>query len=73
MNRPEISYGSSDWARIEEWLAEQLVFEYQRLANVKTPIEELRMIQGRASMLSQMLEFPKLPAAGRPLDKGALG
>lgn len=72
MNRPEISYGSGDWKLIEDWLKDQLKTEYQRLANTKAPIDELRMIQGRASVLSQMLEFPNMPAAGKPLDKGAI-
>jgi hypothetical protein len=68
-NRPEIAYNSADWDRQMEWMVQELCDTWKRLANYKTPIEELRMLQGRASMLTQMLEWPNLPAAGQPQNQ----
>lgn len=70
-NRPELAYNGTDWDRQMEWLAEELLETYKRLCNCKTPIEELRMLQGRASLLMQMLEWPNLPAAGLPQNQGS--
>lgn len=65
-NRPEIAYNSTDWERQATWLAEELLDTYKRLVNRDTSIEELRQLQGRASLIMQMLEWPNLPAAGQP-------
>lgn len=68
-NRPEIAYHGSDWSLQTEWLANELLETYKRLANRNTPIDDLRVLQGRASVLSQMLDWPNLPAAGMPQNQ----
>lgn len=68
-NRPEIAFHGNDWGRQSEWLAEELLETYKRLANTRTPLEEIRGLQGRASLLAQMLEWPNLPAAGLPQNQ----
>jgi hypothetical protein len=65
-NRPEMAYAGTDWKLLETWLAIELMDTHKRLTNFKTTIEEIRMLQGRASLLAQMLQWPELPAAGKP-------
>lgn len=61
MNRPNINYTSPEWARIEEWLADELHETYRRLAGLNTTETETQQLRGRCAMLSQMLSFRTFP------------
>lgn len=62
LNRPEITYSSPEWAKVEEWLAAELFDTYKRLANLDTSEQQTQQLRGRASLLTQMLEFRNLSA-----------
>lgn len=63
MNRPALNYVGNEWAQLKEWLDEELLDVYHRLANVQASEAETQQLRGRASLISQMLDFPNNPAA----------
>ena len=66
LNRPDVNYLSPEWMALEEWLKEQLGEVYKRLSGLQTDDKELRQLQGRASVLQQMLSFRTQTAGNRP-------
>lgn len=67
LNRPSLNYGSPEWGAFEKWAQEQLDETYQRLAGLNGSDTEVRQLQGRASLLQQMLGFRTQTAAFGPL------
>lgn len=65
MNRPDVNYASPEWARVEDWLAEELLETYRRLARLDVEEHTTQQLRGRAALLDQMLDFRNLPAAMR--------
>lgn len=65
-NCPDVNLRGSEWAHVEEWLAEELHETYKRLANVNATEVETQQLRGRASLLVQMLEFRNLPVFKSP-------
>lgn len=63
MNCPKINYTSPEWARVEEWLADELHETYKRLAGLNMTESETQQFRGRAALLGQMLSFRTIPAA----------
>lgn len=57
LNRPELNYLSPEWMALEVWAKEQLEETYKRLSGWGLDDKELRQLQGRASVLQQMLGF----------------
>ena len=57
LNRPDVNYRSPEWMALEEWVKEQLGEVYKRLSGLHLDDKELRQLQGRASVLQQMLDF----------------
>lgn len=64
-NRPNINYMSPEWARMVEWLNEDLQETYRRLAALDVTPELTQQLRGRASLIQQMLDFPR-QTAGLP-------
>lgn len=58
-----INFYGPDWALMEEWLAEELLTTYRRLANPSTGAAETEQLRGRALLISQLLDMPNNPAA----------
>lgn len=58
-----INFHGSDWAQIENWLAEELLNTYRRLANPASTAAETEQLRGRALLISQLLDLPNNPAA----------
>ena len=65
-NCPDINLRGPEWARVEEWLAEELHETYKRLASVDATETQTQQLRGRASLLVQMLEFRNLPVFKSP-------
>ena len=57
LNRPDLNYLSPEWMALETWAKEQLEETYKRLSGWNLDDKELRQLQGRASILQQMLGF----------------
>lgn len=68
LNRPEVNYLSPEWMALEEWLKEQLAEVYLRLSGLHLDDKELRQLQGRASILQQMLGFRTQTAGFKPAE-----
>lgn len=66
LNRPNIDYRSPEWMGLEEWAKEQLEETYKRLTGWALPEQEMRQLQGRASVFKQMLDFRTQTADYRP-------
>lgn len=64
LNRPRIQYSSPEWAKIEEWLGQELYDTYKQLASLSASWEKTLVLRGRASLLEQMLDFRNLKAVG---------
>lgn len=62
-NRPVLNYLSSEWTAFEEWAKQELEDTYRRLSGWNVDDKELRQLQGRASLLQQMLDFRTQAAA----------
>jgi hypothetical protein len=62
LNVPNIDLRSPQCAKIEEWLAQELLETYRRLANCDATEQDTQQLRGRASLLTQMLEFRNLMA-----------
>lgn len=67
MNCPNINFNGYDWGLVEQWLADELLTTYQRLANKDCSEKETDQLRGRALLLSQMLDFRNNVAAEKPL------
>lgn len=66
---PDIDYGSVTWERYRIWLADELFEIYKRLASTSLSMDQIRVLQGKASAYTQMLELGDSKAAFKPLDK----
>lgn len=58
--RPNINYSSPEWAKVEEWLADELLHTYKRIASPALDERDTQFQRGRASMIETMLEFRTL-------------
>ena len=61
-NRPNINYRSSEWGSLKVWLKEELESVYKRLANPTCTDVDTQQLRGRASLISQMLDFEHIPS-----------
>jgi hypothetical protein len=67
LNMPQgLSFNTPEWAALEKWAEEELQDTYKRLASMHLEDKEVRQLQGRASVIQQMLDFRNLSAAFRP-------
>lgn len=71
LNQPkDVNFNTHEWMALEKWMEEQLSETYKRLTGLNTDERELRQLQGRAHVLTQMLGFRTQTAAFRPQIKG---
>lgn len=55
--RPEINYNSPEWQIVEEWLADELLYLYKRIADIRTEDHMTNFYRGQASMIERMLDL----------------
>lgn len=63
VNRPGLNYLGGDWALLEEWLEEEQLLTYKRLANPKASEMDTQQLRGRAMLIAQILGFKEQIAA----------
>lgn len=64
-NQPDIIFSSLEWAKVREWLQQELDTTLDKLSgDISDKLTE--QLRGRASLLKQMLDFRNYPAAGMP-------
>ena len=64
-NQPEINFLTLEWAKVREWLQDDLQRTLEKLAGNLSE-KETEQLRGRASLLKQMLDFSNTTAAGMP-------
>lgn len=64
--RPDINFNTREWDLWVLWLNEELQLTYKELANPATTEEKTQQLRGKASFISQMLDFNTLAAAQKP-------
>lgn len=62
-NKPNLNYRSSEWGSLKVWLEDELDTVYKRLANPACDEVQTHQLRGRASLLTQMLDFENIPSA----------
>lgn len=66
-NFPNLGFHGQDWQLLSQWLTKELEDVYKRLANLETTPDMTLILRGRASLITQMLDWPQLQAAGSRL------
>lgn len=55
-------YADDTWTWLEKLLKEDIESATNKLQNVKTPLEEIRELQGRVQYAKKLLNSPQAPA-----------
>lgn len=58
--RPEINYNSPEWQIVEEWLSDQLLSLYRKIADIHVDEKMTNFYRGQASMIEKMLDLRNL-------------
>lgn len=65
---PGIHYTGADWSRFEEWLQEEQLDTYKRLASTEATASETEQLRGRAQFIARLLDLKNIAADfSRPL------
>lgn len=57
VSRPEINYNSPEWHIVEEWLSDELLVLYRKIANIDVDEKMTNYYRGQASMIETMLSL----------------
>jgi hypothetical protein len=66
-NRPNINYDSPEWAKVEEWLAGDLLDKYHRLAGLSCTEVETQRLRGIIMYIRGLLDFRNDEGTDKPL------
>lgn len=59
---PKLNFAGSDWGVMKQWLEQDVLDAYKRLARLDCTEAETQQLRGRIILLEQQLGWPQLAA-----------